>query len=1085
MSSLSRAGRLTGALLLLALAGVTPAAAAPGEVTVDFETGPAIGTAITTEYQSSAFVFFQRSDAQRPARRPISKAGGIAADIGAGRCAPEGGIGNDCEFPTGGAVGRLTRTASAVSLRAGLFSPVAGAVTVQLQGLRANGTVAATGTAATISGAAFSTPVSVTSPAPDIAQFRVILGGPGAQGAAVGIDDLTMTYPAGTLPDVSLGVDAAATVIPQGGSVDVPVSVTRLNGSNGPLDMSASSLPLGVSATFIPNPLAGTGAAATLRLTAVPDAPPAAMGVPTDLTVTADPHGDAGVAPEPRSIAKSVRVASQYDLRAPAGTSVSVPACTSTDLPLRLERSSTLDKTVHLAALGLPPGVTASFTPGPDIAPGGNFFLDVTLRLTGSPTRFVATPFTVEASAPGAPTRRLTLNALPATPTASLKTPQLRAPQRLQPGTDGRIEGNGFCPGTTLRLGTAAGTVTPTVATDGLSLSFPTPRLATSGPIVVVPPSGAIYQTAEAATVETFRSTKGLSFPNFPFTGLSLTEAADVFGYDELFFQVNLCWPLGTCLVPTGIPDPTAFIAYAILDRALQSTGGHCFGISRAVQGWTNNRATLNPWTSGDTIFSIPGRSGALDSYLDGQHALQGSSEFINAYFDRPKTLAGNLSKIRSDLGSGNWPLVSLAFEDGGGHAVIAYDLVDRPDGGADILVYDNNQEFQPQELTSADSHTTREADRSVIHVNAARSQWTFNRGSKVSTGGGDKLFASSRNAIPSNPALPGGPDLLDGLAYVIFGSGDGSVRTTGPDAGAEYLPELDDTAQPGAAGVVGRRDGKPITHTVRGVKSGRYSQAVVGKGSVASIETTTADGVQDQTSGVPGGDGVRFEGLGKAPTRPVSLDVGTNEKGSARRATVSTRSAAGGSETVRLAGGRALEYTHDGPATTVRITLQSVQTNGGPASFSSGPLRVGRGERLTLTPTNWRTLSSARLKVRARNRRVRTLTLRNQAGAPARFTLSAPKVKGRKVTVRARFGRLPAFAAAGVVLRATRGGKRVAFKTFKLATVKAGSRSFSWTLPSSVKGRGLRLVADATLAVGGVRSGSVRRSRSVPLRVR
>ena len=280
MSSLSRAGRLTGALLLLALAGVTPAAAAPGEVTVDFETGPAIGTAITTEYQSSAFVFFQRSDAQRPARRPISKAGGIAADIGAGRCAPEGGIGNDCEFPTGGAVGRLTRTASAVSLRAGLFSPVAGAVTVQLQGLRANGTVAATGTAATISGAAFSTPVSVTSPAPDIAQFRVILGGPGAQGAAVGIDDLTMTYPAGTLPDVSLGVDAAATVIPQGGSVDVPVSVTRLNGSNGPLDMSASSLPLGVSATFIPNPLAGTGAAATLRLTAVPDAPPAAMGVP-------------------------------------------------------------------------------------------------------------------------------------------------------------------------------------------------------------------------------------------------------------------------------------------------------------------------------------------------------------------------------------------------------------------------------------------------------------------------------------------------------------------------------------------------------------------------------------------------------------------------------------------------------------------------------------------------------------------------------------------------------------------------------------------------------------------------------------
>lgn len=250
-------------------------------------------------------------------------------------------------------------------------------------------------------------------------------------------------------------------------------------------------------------------------------------------------------------------------------------------------------------------------------------------------------------------------------------------------------------------------------------------------------------------------------------------------------------------------------------------------------------------------------------------------------------------------------------------------------------------------------------------------------------------------------------------------------------------------------------------------------------------MKTTTAAGVRDRTSGVAGGDGVRFEGLGKAPSRPVSLDVGTTAKGSTRRATVSTRSTGGGAETVRLAGGRALEYTHDGPAATVRITLESVQQNGGPASFSSGPLRVGRGERLTLTPRSWRTLSSARLKVRSRNRRTGTRTLRNRAKAPARLTLSAPRVKGRKVKVRARFGRLPAFAAAGVVLRATRGGKPVARKTFKLGTVKAGGRSFAWTLPRSVNGRGLRLMADATLAVGGARTGSMRRSRSVALKLR
>lgn len=759
MSRLSRLRHLATALLLLSLLGAAPAAAAPDVVSVDFETGPPIATAITTEYQASAFVFFQRSDAQRPARRPTGGAAGVAADIGAGRCVPEGGTGNDCEFPTGGAVGRLTRTASAVSLRAGLFTAAGGAVTVQLQGLRTNGTVAATGTAATITGTPFSTPVSVTSAAPDIARFRVTVGGPGATGAEVGIDDLTMTYPEGTLPDVSLGVDPNATVIPQGGSVDVPVTATRLNGSDGPLDLRTAGLPPGVSTAFVPNPLGGTAAAATLRLTAGPDAPPAPMGVPTDLTITADPLGNAGVAPEPRSVVKSVRVASQYDLRAPAASSVEVAACTSTELPLRLERSSTFDKTVRLTAIGLPPGVSASFAPGPDIPPGGNFFLDVSLRLTGSATRFSATTFVIEATAPGVPTRRLSLTVLPATPSATLKTPNLRAPQRLQAGTTGRIEGNGFCPGTTLRLGTAAGTVTPTVAGDGRALSFVTPRLATSGPVVVVPPSGAIYPTAEVAVVETFRSTKGLSFGNYPFTGLSLGEAADTFGYDELFFQINPCWPFGSCLIPSGIPDPTALVAYLILDEAMQSTGGHCFGISRAVQGWTTNPTTLTRWTPGGTVFSIPGRTGAFDSFLDGQHALQGSSEFINAYFDRPKSLAANLARIRADLASGTWPAVSMAY-DSGGHVVNAYDLVDRPDGGVDILAYDNNLPFVEGELTDGAVHTSREAARSVIRVDAARSRWEFTRSvddagaPRIATGGGDKLFAIRRTTIPQDPTL-------------------------------------------------------------------------------------------------------------------------------------------------------------------------------------------------------------------------------------------------------------------------------------------------------------------------------------------
>lgn len=195
----------------------------------------------------------------------------------------------------------------------------------------------------------------------------------------------------------------------------------------------------------------------------------------------------------------------------------------------------------------------------------------------------------------------------------------------------------------------------------------------------------------------------------------------------------------------TPIPDPTAFIAYGIIDKAMQDTGGHCFGISRAVQMWTANTATLNRWTSGN-VFSIPGRTGALDSFLDGQHALQASAEFIRAYFERPQTIAGNLAVIRSTLASGETPLVSVAFGDSG-HAMIAYDVVDRPGGGVDVLLYDNNVPFAAGELTDAAAHTQREMQRSVLRIAPDRTRWDFDNGTAWS-GGGDKPSRRGPTAV-------------------------------------------------------------------------------------------------------------------------------------------------------------------------------------------------------------------------------------------------------------------------------------------------------------------------------------------------
>ncbi len=200
-------------------------------------------------------------------------------------------------------------------------------MTVQLLAYRADGSVAATGTAQPVTAAGFSKEVSVASDAADIARFIVRVDGNGAIGARVGFDDLTLVYPDSALPDVALSVTPGEVAVPQGGSVDVPVTVTRLNGSAGPLTFSATGLPLGVTATF-------TGS--TLRLRAAANAPRTPLDVARDSTIVADPRGDGAVAPATRTTKLPLRVSSPFELVGPA--TAGVPPCGVAELALRLER---------------------------------------------------------------------------------------------------------------------------------------------------------------------------------------------------------------------------------------------------------------------------------------------------------------------------------------------------------------------------------------------------------------------------------------------------------------------------------------------------------------------------------------------------------------------------------------------------------------------------------------------------------------------------------------------------------------------------------------------------------------------------
>ena len=176
-------------------------------------------------------------------------------------------------------------------------------------------------------------------------------------------------------------------------------------------------------------------------------------------------------------------------------------------------------------------------------------------------------------------------------------------------------------------------------------------------------------------------------------------------------------------------------------------------------------------------------------------------------------------------------------MEDGSGHAVLAYDIIDQPDGSADVLVHDSNVPFDGAELgVNGLVHKDRTLRQSVIRISADRSSWELDMGGETWRGGDKTLFAFGRDVIGEDPALPDLTGLSSTLTLMLFGSADGAVVTEAAEE--DYLPVLDAAAVPRSGGVVAGS-----SHTVRGVKAGRYRQAVLRRGTLATVEAPTAAG--------------------------------------------------------------------------------------------------------------------------------------------------------------------------------------------------------------------------------------------------
>lgn len=349
VSALTRAGMVAA---LAATCGIAApgAAVAATTTTINFD-DLAPGTTVSTQYDAQGVDFATGIVGGNVYCYPVivTAAGGQAqsgTQVADTSCA-------DGEFPDSSVRGTLDNSADSVSVYTG-FSPTEPGpppnTAVTLTAYDVAGQVVKTTTATVPASQGTHTLLAVSSSSPDIVAFDVTASGPN-----VSVDDLTFDNPGGVPPDFVISPQTAFVPVVQSSGVPDVVAIQRLNGSSGGVTFAASGLPAGVHASFSPNP--ATGSSATMTVSADPNAALPAPGPFPAFTVTGTPAGPA-VGSVARSATVQVVVQSLFTVGSPQA--VSVPPCSTLQVPISVSAAPGFTGTVTLAATGVPADDQAS-----------------------------------------------------------------------------------------------------------------------------------------------------------------------------------------------------------------------------------------------------------------------------------------------------------------------------------------------------------------------------------------------------------------------------------------------------------------------------------------------------------------------------------------------------------------------------------------------------------------------------------------------------------------------------------------------------------------------------------------------------
>ncbi len=921
---------------LLALAAA-PGGAGAATTSIDFES-PALasGTLVTTQFGG---VTFYSGGSPGASQLPVVDTAGHARSVThALDITQEPGASS---FRTPASAARSAPRPRPSSLWA---SSVNATVNLRLDLYNAGGAVV--GTSGNVAVGATYVQLTASSLAFDVARF-VVSNQSGAAGQQPGIYVDDLSFDNGVAPaDFSLGAPAYAGVA-HGSSVDVPLTITRLNGSVGNVTFTFPGLPPDLVATATPNPSSSGAAVLTIS---------SSLGSSYTGTRTINVLGtpaNAAAGPTARTVALAVEVTNAVTWSPQPVPTITLAPCSSAQQSFTALYGTAFHDAVDVSAFASP-GLTASVLP-PSFLTSGTGTLTVERGDDTTPAGFGSFAGVRGASAGTAvPRGTLTFPVAFSDPALTSAPTVFSTPQGERASTV-TFRGTGLCPGSTVAFGNAAATATAATVTAG-AFTVPVPRLASDGPITITSPGGRVLTTA-AAQVRTYRNTNGFSFPNRGWSP-SINGEVDAWGPNQVW--LNLC-PIPGCF---WLADGTPSVEYGLFSLIgapiLASGNGSCFGFSLASRRLARREGPSPSFLHGsETVWQVPldrtiphtehfafedGHPEKLIDYIWGQHMLQLSSESLHLLLVHSLQLAtGEVSasdlhgQLTAAFALGERPLVIIP-NGLAGHVVVAYDVDETPWPGSHrgdyrILVYDNNYPFTSDENSDAGLHAQNEGGSYLeIHQDGS---WVFpNLTDHGVPWHGTRLdpYLVEERSFPVHPTMPLS---LDGLATLIV---SGSGRAT-PDAAAKAarMPILDAPAGKNLPDAFVADPRRAVTLTATPDAHGDVKIGAIGPGVLAQVNGAGKGAFALDARGAGAAWSPR-DGAG-----PLDLTLGRLARGGVFREVELTSGASGGDH-VMLGPSGALAIAHTGAPSlaTLRLTVDGGAL--GSQTFTSAPFRLAAG---------------------------------------------------------------------------------------------------------------------------------------------